>query len=313
MASHLNVSIPENSFTFQKPIYTKIKNEASSSIEPAYIFKIDAADTLHHLKTYIIENKHTQSDTENTILNEAFQSNPKWWIDFLENFINFSKSYFSRNYTVQQLSKVVRHSISEQEKMKEDEIGLEYRTGELNIEYSFTPKKITIHSGKFLIDWELKREVMLIDIPVDLEDDIPPVSNTLMSEMTNPIPEKSVPTNEDITELNKLTECDIPLDTTQPDYELDESTSHFIDMRNGNGDSDEEDTVLIQARYYDKQKVKEARLRAKLAYYKAQKSLSKYQQKYGEYDTDTDVSNTSSDSSDITDTENESSGDSENE
>jgi hypothetical protein len=313
MSSQLNVSIPENSFIFQKPIYTKIKNEVSSSIEPAYIFKIDAADTLHHLKTFTFENKNAQQNTENAILNEAFQSNPRWWIDFLENFINFSKSYFSRNYTVQQLTKVVRHVISEQEKMKEDEIGLEYRTGEVNIEYSFTPKKITIHSGKFLIDWDLKREVMLIDIPVDSEDDIPPVSNTLMSELGNHGTEKSTSVNEDITELKELTYYDIPLDTTQPDYELDESSSHFIDMRNGNGDSDEEDTVLIQARYYDKQKVKEARLRAKLAYYKAQKSLSKYQQKYGEYDTDTDVSNTSSDSSDITDTEDESSGDSENE
>jgi hypothetical protein len=306
MSSTFKVSIPENSFTFQKPIYSKIKNELSSVIEPAYIFKIESADILYHLKTIILENenKSAANNTPNSVLNEAFQYNPKWLVDFLENFINFSKTYFSRNYTVQQLSKVICHNIVENEKMKEDEIGLEYRTGELNIEYSFSPKKITICSGKFVVEWDLKREVMLIDIPVEPEDDIPPVSNTLMSEMGS---KTDVNENNEITEtveIKEITDCDIPIDTSADGIPFD--TNQSIDMRNLDEEYDEDDTLLIHARYYDKQKVKEARLRAKLAYYKAQKTLSKYQQKYGEYDTDTDVSNTSSDSSDISDTGSES-------
>ena len=51
-------------------------------------------------------------------------------------------------------------------------------------------------------------------------------------------------------------------------------------------------------KFYDKQKVKEARLKAKLAVYKAQHQLSKYYEKYGN-----DISDSDTESDDISDEE----------
>ena len=42
-------------------------------------------------------------------------------------------------------------------------------------------------------------------------------------------------------------------------------------------------------RFYDKQKVKEARLKAKLAHYKAERQMRMYYDKYGNEMSDTDV------------------------
>jgi hypothetical protein len=42
-------------------------------------------------------------------------------------------------------------------------------------------------------------------------------------------------------------------------------------------------------KFYDKQKVKEARLRAKIAMYKAQRQMSKFYEKYGTDVTDSDT------------------------
>jgi hypothetical protein len=47
-------------------------------------------------------------------------------------------------------------------------------------------------------------------------------------------------------------------------------------------------------KYYDKQRVKEARLKAKLAVYKAQRQIAEYSEKYGEIsDSDTESEYTS--------------------
>ena len=54
------------------------------------------------------------------------------------------------------------------------------------------------------------------------------------------------------------------------------------------------------AKFYDKQRVKEARLKAKLAVYKAQRTMAQYYEKYGNdiSDSDTDLETSDEDSED---------------
>jgi len=107
------------------------------------------------------------------------------------------------------------------------------------------PNTIQITAGQFIVNWEYVMEPMRIDIP-DLEEDITdsPVSNT----------------EQVMNELEELNIDQLPLYSNSTEEELE---------------------VDNPARFYDKQLVKEARLKAKLALYKANRQIAKYYDKYG--------------------------------
>ena len=149
--------------------------------------------------------------------------------------------------------------------------------GTSNIEFPaqvlLLPTSIQISGGVFLVNWQYRCEPIMIDIPV-----IEP--EPIMKEVIG------LPDMPKVADgLEELNMADVPIDKNATDgiLELDSPT-----------------------KFYDKQKVKEARLKAKLAIYKAQHQLSKYYEKYGN-----DISDSDTESDDVSDEDNLSDGDEE--
>jgi hypothetical protein len=111
------------------------------------------------------------------------------------------------------------------------------------------PNTIQITGGQFVVQWEYSAEALVIDIP-DLE------------EVSNVQQHKALPVTADKQVVQGLQELN-------------------IDQMPMDKDSTEELEVDNPAKFYDKQRVKEARLRAKLAVYKANRQTARYFDKYG--------------------------------
>ena len=111
------------------------------------------------------------------------------------------------------------------------------------------------------MNWRFEAEKMLIDIP-DLEEEEEKQQTTELNTSLPPVSEEGI---------QELSIDELPEDNNS-------TVSEF--------------SFKDSARYYEKQRVKEARLKAKLAIYKAERQMNTYYEKYG-----TDVSD-SSDSSD---------------
>jgi hypothetical protein len=128
------------------------------------------------------------------------------------------------------------------------------------------PTNIQICSGIFTVNWGYSTEPM-IDIP-DVEED---KVNTIE------LPDLPVSNESKVVEgLEELNIDELPAgDSTDVALELDSP-----------------------AKFYEKQRVKEARLKAKLAVYKAQRTMAQYYEKYGDdiSDSDTDFETSDEDS-----------------
>jgi hypothetical protein len=126
---------------------------------------------------------------------------------------------------------------------------------------TFMPKNIQISGGLFMINWSYKTESIIIDIP-DLLD---------LETLNNSLPDSKTSKSElDMEELN-IDELPVDKNTTEPPLEIDSP-----------------------AKYYDRQRVKESRLKAKLAVFKAQRQMAEYYQKYGQNISDSDTEYTTS-------------------
>lgn len=130
------------------------------------------------------------------------------------------------------------------------------------------PKKIQISGGIFMVNWEYMTESVVINIP-DFEE-----------AENNTIELNELPVSKETKIVESLEELNID--------EMPEGTNS---------------TDVLQldspAKFYEKQRVKEARLKAKLAVYKAQRQMAQYYEKYGNdiSDSDNDLE-TSDDESD---------------
>jgi hypothetical protein len=138
------------------------------------------------------------------------------------------------------------------------------------------PKNIQICSGIFTVNWGYTVEPM-IDFP-DVED----VKNNTIELAELPVSNKNKIV-EGLEELN-IDEVAIGNDSTDGALELDSPV-----------------------KFYEKQRVKEARLKAKLAVYKAHRQMAQYYEKYGDdiSDSDTDLESSDDDSEEDSDTQEE--------
>lgn len=127
-------------------------------------------------------------------------------------------------------------------------------TNSYPVSVSLLPKKIQIIGGCFIVNWDYKTESVVINIP-DLED--------LGMNNTESLPVlKKI--NDDLEELN--------IDDIPSENNITDTTFHLDNP----------------SKIYEKQKVKEARLKAKLAVYKAQRQMTEYYEKYGDDISDSD-------------------------
>ena len=135
-------------------------------------------------------------------------------------------------------------------------------TGTTNCTYpaniTLQPNTIQITGGQFVIQWNYSTEPMVIDIP-DLEEEPNTQQHARLPVMgVSPL----------LKGMEELNMDQLPMDK----------------------DSTEELEVESPAKFYDKQRVKEARLKAKLALYKAERQVARYYDKYGVNDiTDSDT------------------------
>ena len=117
---------------------------------------------------------------------------------------------------------------------------------------SFYPHTILIHGGAFLVEWCYQTTPVAIEIP-----DLPEEQETL--------PVYTSLVLDDVQEMNLE---EVPVDPN----------------------ATEESLILhTPTKFYEKNKVKEARLKAKIAMYRAQHQMNKYYEKYGTEVTDSDT------------------------
>lgn len=129
------------------------------------------------------------------------------------------------------------------------------------------PNTIQITGGQFVVHWQYKMSPLVIDIP-DLEEE----PNTQQHDTLPATVDSAI-----LKEMEELNMDQLPMDK----------------------DSTEELEMESPAKFYDKQRVKEARLKAKLALYKANRQVARYYDKYGVADiSDSDSDSEGSDSED---------------
>lgn len=115
---------------------------------------------------------------------------------------------------------------------------------------TFHPRTIRIHGGAFLVEWCYQITPVTIEIP-DLPEE-----------------EETLPVYASIDDVQEMNLEEVPVDPNTT-----------------------EDSMMLHTptKFYEKNKVKEARLKAKIAMYRAQHQMNKYYEKYGTEVTDSDT------------------------
>jgi hypothetical protein len=240
--------------SFKPPQYTKSTNPKNGKQEVCYTFNVEFdSDTSDYL-SFIAEK---EEDISVTALQKCISDNSAWWTTFLEHFLKSSTKYFSKPYTVEQITKITRHSLESSRP-----------STSYPIHVFIVPQSIKISGGTFTVSWSYTTE-MMINFP-DIED------NTQLNEHSQ-LPAFDKNESKRKSELEELNIDELPVKDTEG------STTLELDN---------------PVKLYEKQRVKEARLKAKLAIYKAQHTISKYYDKYGEDISDSDTDLESSDEED---------------
>jgi hypothetical protein len=238
---------------FKAPQYSKVINPKTGKQEPSYTFDIEF-ESFDDGISFITESSNiTLQQLQSTIL-----ENVEWWKSFIQHFLQASSKFFTKQYTIDQINKITKHTLNESDINKNN-----YESSSASV--YLLPKSINISCGFFTVNWKYTVEPISIDIP-DITEEI---TNTVINPPVINQPE----TSKEIQEVN-----------------IDELPTGW----------NTENTLEIEspAKYYEKQRVKEARLKAKLAVYKAQRQMAKYYEKYGDDISDSDTEVDSSDSED---------------
>lgn len=256
--------------TFSKPQYLKIRNPATGAQDPLYRFQIHNADSLSD-STDKSEYSSLQSQ-----LTSLLHENTESLHALINQFLSVNNTYFAKQYTTNMFLRNLTHNIYEP-----TQLTVQSTDDTATLLSVFTPVDFAIHNGKIQLNWKLQYESVRISIPV-LEDDGETVqpqpqesSQSIPATTSDPAtatPCLAAADNQiiDATEIESLDDIAIA-ESIVPDYTPDNSS-----------------------RQYEKHRVKEARLRARLAQYKAERVISRYLEKYGTEATDSEWSDDSS-------------------
>jgi hypothetical protein len=281
--------------TFSKPQYTRVRNTVTGATEPCYRFVIHGAQELSDTVDCTLYPTHTEHLTN--ILRDQISYLRK----LIDEFLRCNSQYFAKQYTTDAILRTLSAQVA---------TPVSQGTGETDADASvaiFTPSEFTIHNGKIGLLWSVRYEGVRIHIPaLDDEETAPapalvpvpaPVSAPTPALAPAPTPDThltGMPTHEPV--ANQV--CSAPptvLDATEL-----ESVNDI--------DSDDDDSQIaseiapdihvpqsaLSARQYDKRRLKEARLRARLAQYKVERAMTRYLEKYGDEATDSEWSDSSS-------------------
>lgn len=271
--------------TFSKPQYTRVLNSVTGVTEPCYRFVIHGAQELSDTVDRTLYPTHTDHLTH--ILREQVPYLHK----LIDEFLRCNSQYFAKQYTIAAILRTLSAQVS---------TPASHGTGDVETDEGasvavFTPSEFTIHNGKIGLLWTVRYEAVRIHIPVLDEEEVAtpapaaapapaPASTTHMTGTDSHMPVtnqvcSAPPTVLDATDLESVNDINSD-DDSQIASEIapDAHAPHSA----------------LSARQYDKRRLKESRLRARLAQYKVMRAMTRYLEKYGEEATDSEWSDSSS-------------------
>jgi hypothetical protein len=204
-----------------------------------------------------------------SMIASCLEENRMWWEEFLQLFLERSSKFFSKTYTVQQLLPIITHTFAMPNAVSDTVSGPSI--------IILSPKSIQIRGGTFCACWEHECESLVIDIPVGtlpVDPKISELSERFEHERFEP-------------ECYALSDL-IPMSPSVP-VELEECSLQEIPLS----------STENAAQLHDRQKAKEARLKAKLAIYRAQTEMNEYYDKYGTDLSDSDASDSDTDTESV--------------
>lgn len=232
-----------------------------ATVVPGYIFKASDKITADYGMTVCCQPGKSEAD----MLPDALAENKTWWMTCIADFLEVGNKYFSKKYSADQLVKYIRHGGLSTDK---------FTTATIVV---YMPKEVTIIEGKFTMMWCTEKHDGGIDIPdFDSEKDGPAAAPA------------AAPTSSDSSGLDELDSEALPMTGTWDD-------SHAA------GGAGAAAATSSHSRHYEKRKVQEARLKAKLAMYRAEKAITRYLEKYGDDISDSDESEWVSEGEDASD------------
>jgi hypothetical protein len=208
-----------------------------------------------------------------SMIASCLEENRMWWEEFLQLFLERSSKFFSKTYTVQQLLPIITHTFAIPNAMS-NAVSDTVSGPSIII---LSPKSIQIRGGTFCACWEHECESLVIDIPVGtlpVDPKISELSERFEHERFEP-------------ECYALSDL-IPMSPSVP-VELEECSLQEIPLS----------STENAAQLHDRQKAKEARLKAKLAIYRAQTEMNEYYDKYGTDLSDSDASDSDTDTESV--------------
>lgn len=255
---------------FKKPTYIRHQT-ATGVIVPGYVFEADATK-IASLTVCCDPADKTQSEL--TLLQGALRDQSDWWLECVSQFLAIANQHFTKKYAAGALVRHFKHG------------GLNTAAGEGAVIDAaviiFTPKHVLLSEGQFAMMWIAEKGE--IDVP-DLEEDVvaePPVQ----------LVQGGAASGLDVSEVDADS---LPVDSSSTDWQgTGLAMAHAPNGGAGMATPSPSGASAIyhqaHSRQYDKRKLREARLKAKLAQYKAEKAISRYLEKYGGDISDSDAS-----------------------
>jgi len=249
-------------FQFKKPVQSRAA-DPSGIVQTRYTFAIETGEGLSGL--------YEAMPFAPPFLTTLLKESPAWLETFVNSFLQSTKAYFAKPYSSAMVMKHMTHRVV---------FDNSCTTGEEAVMRMYTPTAIVIVQGRFTVEWKVSQETIAIQIPDEDEEDEEVMLTATQKSLLGLTPtahahahaHAQAQAQAPAYPIRSSNEVITAVDTEKLPFD---SASDVLDLR-----TDEQ-----QAFY--KRKVKEARLRAKLAQYKAERAFAKYMDKYGDAMSDT--------------------------
>lgn len=247
---------------FSKPTYTSVTNADTGKQEPSHIFTIttdgnEAKDTLSGVYD-------TSSSSPLQFLKETLLPQNAIWVNyFVGEFLKTASKYFAKPYSTETLLRLLRHELRSS------------ATPVAPVSLTYTPVELRILRNGFHLVWDVAEEPLILVVPD--EEEAPITVATVATTKPELWVKKPYAFSRDgHIQMDSADAESIPMSTSNEVISLGSPPPSSLNLRHAS----------------DRQWVKEAHLRAKLALIKAERVHTEYIEKYGKElsDSDSDTS-----------------------
>ena len=254
-------------FVFKKPVHSRI-TDASGAQRIVYTFPVEMDSTQEICGVYDAD-EHGSSQR---FLLSLLVEEREWLLRFVEAFLTATKPYFVKPYSPSAILRYLTHRVTSAEDLQ----------GPL----AYIPTAVVIIQGQFVINWAVRLDSIDIQIPDDedapvIASAVAPATVPVVAPATVPVAAPAtVPVAAPVVASASVNLVVVPspvvpvgtdslaaVDTDALPYT---AASEILDLR-----TPEQQTQ-------ERRRVREVHLRAKLAQYKAERTLTKYIEKYGD-------------------------------